>query len=259
MIMKKGLKNLNREDYKPLYVQLADSIKAYIKENSLKPGDPVPSQNDLIGHYGVSQITIRQAMARLTTEGVVTRIQGKGTFVAETKIKESIEGIQSLEDRLAEQGLTVTNVYVESQVVYPAKRIMQELGFAEGDQTLKIRRLKLVDGNLLGLESRHLPLQVANRFSQDELETVPFVNLLARARDTRVERISYYTRAATIYELEAEIMKVPADTSVLVQHGVFYNKSDRPVMAGRITYLAEKMEIQYEIKRLNDHRFKVIA
>ena len=252
------LREIDREDYKPLYIQLADCIIQYIKDNTLKPGDPLPSQNELIDHYGVSQITIRQAMARLTTEGVITRIQGKGTFVAETKIKEHIEGIQSLEDRLAEQGLTVSNQYVESQIVYPAKRIMQDLELAEGDQTFKIRRLKLVGGRLLGLESRHLPLNVSERFNQNELETVPFVNLLGKMEETRIVRISYYTRAATIYELEAAIMNVPGDTSVLVQHGVFYALKNRPVMAGRITYLADKMEIQYEIRRRDDHRFKVI-
>lgn len=252
------LREIDREDYKPLYIQLADSIVQYIKDNALKPGDPLPSQNELIDHYGVSQITIRQAMARLTTESVITRIQGKGTFVAETKIKEHIEGIQSLEDRMAEQGLIVSNQFAESQVVYPAKRIMQDLELVEGEQTFKIRRLKLVGGKLLGLESRHLPLNVSERFSQNELETVPFVNLLGKMEETRIVRISYHTRAATIYELEAEIMNVPADTPVLVQHGVFYARKGRPVMAGRITYLADKMEIQYEIRRRDDHRFKVI-
>ena len=89
--MMSELKDLSRDDYKPLYAQLGDILIEYIECNGLKPGDPIPSENELIRRYGISSATVRLAMQRLATEGIINRIQGKGTFVAERKIKAPIK------------------------------------------------------------------------------------------------------------------------------------------------------------------------
>jgi len=80
-----NLSPIGREDYKLLYAKVTDRIIEYIEQNDLKSGDPLPSLNELIEYYGVSQVTVRIAMQRLSSEGVIERIQGKGTFVAENK------------------------------------------------------------------------------------------------------------------------------------------------------------------------------
>ncbi len=49
-------------------------------------------------------------------------------------------------------------------------------------------------------------------------------------------------------DLEAEIMKVPVDSLALVQYGIFYNKHDKPLMSGRVTYLSEKLELECEVR-----------
>ncbi len=78
--MKKLQKIKNKSD--PLYKQIADRTRMYIIDNELKTGTPLPSQNALIKHFDVSQITVRQALQQLIAEGIVTSIQGKGTFTA---------------------------------------------------------------------------------------------------------------------------------------------------------------------------------
>lgn len=100
----KLLRPLAKGDYKPLYIQLANGIIEYIKDNHLNPGDLLPSQKKLVDYYGISEMTVRHTMLRLTTEGTVERIRGVGTFVAHPKIREQIESIQSLEERLGRLG-----------------------------------------------------------------------------------------------------------------------------------------------------------
>jgi len=65
----------------PLYLQLKVLIKEKIKKNILKPGDILPSERKMCEIYGVSQITIRQALNELTQKGILLRVPGKGTFV----------------------------------------------------------------------------------------------------------------------------------------------------------------------------------
>ncbi|MCJ7805991.1 MAG: GntR family transcriptional regulator [Clostridia bacterium] len=255
----KKLNPIRKDTCKPLYIQVAESITQFIQDNRLKAGDPLPSQNGFISRFDVSEVTIRQALQRLKTEGTITRVQGKGTFVAEPAIREQIAGVRSLEEKLSEQGIIVQNKYVESMETFPADRIRRDLKLLSGVKTFKIRRLKIANDALLALESRHFPMEVASKFSFEDLKTIPFVSLLEKYEDTRVERIEFLTRADIALELEAEIMNIPLDTPLLVTFGIYYNSAEKPVMAGRISYLADKIELGYQVYRTAAHPVKFIT
>jgi len=112
---------------------------------------------------------------------------------------------------------------------------------------------------VLALETRHFPSKIASRFEQNELETEPFVRLFARYPDVAICRIKYTTRASLVSEMEAEMMNIEKENPVLIQYGIFYNRQDLPVMAGRVTYLADKIELGYEISDIGGQKFKVLV
>ena len=68
----------------PLYVRLKRAIRDEIA-TTMRPGDAIPSEQDLIREYGVSRTTVRLALAALASEGLIVRHQGRGSFVAEAK------------------------------------------------------------------------------------------------------------------------------------------------------------------------------
>ena len=71
----------------PLYQQLKQRLRDEIERGDYKPGDQLPAEPELIQQFGVSRITVRQALSDLAAEGLVVRRHGKGTFVAERRIK----------------------------------------------------------------------------------------------------------------------------------------------------------------------------
>jgi GntR family transcriptional regulator len=255
----KNFTSINKDSSTPLYIQVAESIAAYIKNSRLKDGDPLPSQNELIKHFNVSQVTIRLALQRLKTEGMITRVQGKGTYVSDPTIHEQILGVQSIEERLAEQGIEVENRFVEAVETIPADKIRLDLGLKKGVRSFKIRRLKLTNDSILALETRHLPKKISSRFRSEELKVIPFVSLFERHEDTKIHRIQLHTRAESALALEAEILETPVDTPLLVTYGVYFNSTNQPLMAGRITYLAHKIELGYEVHRKEAHPLKFIT
>src|SRR5579863_1888906 len=74
----------------PLYHQLKQIVRSEIERGMYKPGDRLPSEPELIQRYGVSRITVRQALTELENEGVVVRRHGKGTYVAEQHIEQDL-------------------------------------------------------------------------------------------------------------------------------------------------------------------------
>ncbi len=71
----------------PKYIRLKESIREYIDTNDMSPDSQIPSRNELIRTYGVSDVTVRKAIEELTSEGYLYSMQGKGVFVADRKAK----------------------------------------------------------------------------------------------------------------------------------------------------------------------------
>jgi len=76
-----------RRDHSPIYCQIAEAIRKTIFRGELSPMARLPAENELCSIYGASRITIRAALKKLETEGLIHRVNGKGTFVSELKDK----------------------------------------------------------------------------------------------------------------------------------------------------------------------------
>lgn len=77
---------------RPAYRQIADDVRAQIADGTLKPGEKLPSEPELMTKYDVSRIVVRQALADLKSEGAIIKQQGRGSFVAPTESLEETGG-----------------------------------------------------------------------------------------------------------------------------------------------------------------------
>jgi len=239
---------LDKNDYKPLYAQLSEILVEYIQQNNLKPGDPIPSQNELEKYFDVSQMTIRLALQRLASEGYITRLQGRGTFVAEKKLSFSPDSVVPFEEQMFHQGIQVENELIEEIIVHPIEMRRLELKLPEGSNTYKIRRVKRIAGEPVCLETNHMPPDFKGRFTQQDITTLPFLTLFNRDTETTVTDIDYTIKSVLLLQLESDYLNVPLDTPALVQHRVIFSK-ERPILAGRLVYLADKVEIRFKISK----------
>ena len=76
---------MDRSRGRPAYLQIADDIRSRILDGTLSQGDKLPSEVELMSDYGVSRIVVRMAVEVLESEGLVTKRQGKGSFVRPLK------------------------------------------------------------------------------------------------------------------------------------------------------------------------------
>ncbi len=80
----------------PLYVQIRDTLRRKILEGDYAVHERLPSENELMTAFGVSRITIRQALRDLHNEGLVFSAQGKGTYVSKPKAVQNVQRLQGL-------------------------------------------------------------------------------------------------------------------------------------------------------------------
>ena len=124
---------------------------------SMPPGTPIPTERSLAAEFDVSRTTVRQALAELTVEGRLLRVQGKGTFVAKPKVAQRLQLSSYTEDMRA-QGRQPTSRLLAVVEEAADQELALLLGAKEGSAVLRLRRLRLADGEPMAIETTHLPL-----------------------------------------------------------------------------------------------------
>ncbi|WLR51037.1 GntR family transcriptional regulator [Bacillus tianshenii] len=109
--------SLNRDSSTALYIQLKDLLADKIKKGELKPEQQIPSERELGQDYGISRITVRQAINLAVNEGLLYRTHGKGTFVASPTIKQELSKVNSFQSTLSQQGLVASTDIVKADTI----------------------------------------------------------------------------------------------------------------------------------------------
>lgn len=141
---------------RPLYMQVRDLLLQRITSAVWKPGSPLPSEVDLAKELGVSSGTVRKALDRLEAEHVVSRRQGKGTFVNDGSAGEVAWRYDNIRDK-DNQGI-VASIVTSDVSTGPASEVEQQrLELPEGEQVVRIRQVHYNDGRPYMYEDVSLP------------------------------------------------------------------------------------------------------
>ena len=109
----------------PLYQQLADRLVQAITNGTLVAGQQVPSESELTETYGISRVTVRQALQLLVKSGQLVAKRGKGTFVARTTLQQDLSSLQGFHEALKSQGYVETEFHGDNrraQYLMPSKQ-----------------------------------------------------------------------------------------------------------------------------------------
>lgn len=159
MIMR--VESINRNYAAPLYVQLKGIVLESMRSGELKPKDQLPAESLLAEQYGISKATVRQALSELEREGFLYRVQGRGTFVAVPRLDLGPSHLDSFTVQMVGRGLRPSSRVLEQAVVLAEADLAETLRVSEGSRLLRLRRLRIADDEPMGLQTAHVPLELA--------------------------------------------------------------------------------------------------
>lgn len=134
---------------KPLWSQVADIIRDKIKNNEYKVGEILPPEMKLVDEFGVSRVTIRQALDSLMNEGYIIRNRGKGTTVlskeeVSTNMKSSFSGLE-------ERGLKAKKRLIDVNMIKPSKEIANFFKISKEDYIIELKRAIEVNSKVVAV------------------------------------------------------------------------------------------------------------
>jgi GntR family transcriptional regulator len=141
----------------PLYHQLQQAIRDRIAAEEWKPGDQIPTIRELCDLYGVSRITVVQALGVLAQEGLLTRRQGKGVFVAVPKIEQGPVALMSFTEEMTSRGHVAASRTVSLTRESATPAVASKLELTPDELVVSLRRLRIADGQTMGVQQVYLP------------------------------------------------------------------------------------------------------
>jgi GntR family histidine utilization transcriptional repressor len=172
------------------YRVIIEALRAEIASGRLKPGDRIPSENELVAAFGVSRMTANRAVRELAQAGLVTRTVGSGSFVAEPRLELSLLRVPDIVAEIRQAG----GLYAASVIVRARASASPELARAlekpAGADILHTLIVHRSDGRPIQLEDRHVDPDFAPDYLDQDFETrSPNAYLTAIARPEQAEQI----------------------------------------------------------------------
>ncbi|RKR75766.1 GntR family transcriptional regulator [Frondihabitans australicus] len=210
----------------------------------LQPGSAIPSERQLIADYGVSRITVREAVGQLVNEGILTRVRGKGTFVAHRAVQSTLH-LASFTQEMASLGhVPTTVVLVREEARLPADTAAA-LGLAPDDTGFHVKRLRLADGAPVSIDDAWFARAPYPGLLDHDLSKSIYA-LAAERYDAPIVRARQTVAAEPAPDDVATLLGTKTSAPVLVFDRVSYAAAG-PVEHTRSWYRSDRYRVQMEV------------
>lgn len=151
-----------------LFQQVKDHISRKIQDGSLRAGDRLPSEHELVVQFGISRMTVNRALRELVDQGRIVRVAGVGSFVAETKPKSTLLQIVNLASEVRQRGHDYRCDMLVLERVSAALEVAAALNVRTGESVFHSVCVHLEDGVPIQLEDRYVNPAVVPGFAQQD-------------------------------------------------------------------------------------------
>lgn len=233
----------------PLYYQIKQRLREQVEEGRLTAGDRVSSERELSEAYGISRMTVRQALTELVHEGLLVREQGRGTFVAQPKLSQGLSSLTSFSEDMRLRDLRPGARLIKLEEVEAGNKVAELLGLGVDRRIVRVERLRLGAGEPMALEVAHLPAQVVPALAQYPLGEGSLYDLLHVRYGLRLQRAVQTLEAALAGPYEAELLGTDPGSPVLVTERVTYLDSGAAIEYAHAFFRADRYKFHTELVR----------
>lgn len=240
---------LDRESGVPLYQQLEGELTRRIQAMEWRPGQRIPSENELHRVYGLSRMTVRNVVTKLVNDGLVRRVPGKGTFVTEDKIAALSPAYLGIREQLEAMGLALTTHLVSLNQIEAPPEVRKALQLSDRDGVHAIVRMRAVDGSPISLHRSYVPTLMAPGLENFDLVTEQLCVVLDESFGIRMSRAEEELEAVPSIGQDATELKTEPGAAVLALRDVLFDQHGRPFEYSHITFRGDRMRLKFEYAR----------
>lgn len=230
---------IDRDHPAPLYAQIQRDIEISIATNQLRPGDLVPGEVELANRYGVSRVTVRQALRELVAEGLLYRVQGKGTFVAQPVIQRIEPNVTSFFYEMVESGRKPT-AKAWSERREPDEEIRRILKLEPEEMVIVTHRLRYVNDEPIVYQINTTRERLCPGLLSEDLTNQSFQYTLEIKYNLRLVEVEENLTSIMPTEQLARHLGIPLTVPILVDTRILYGVGGVVIGMSRAHFRGER-------------------
>ena len=230
----------------PLYAQLKNLLKREIQQG--KYAEKLPTETELMETFSISRTTVREAVAALVREGVLQKIQGKGTFIASRTANVWVGILTSLTEVIESMGMKPG---IQLLAYGPGRD--PAIAAIMGRETYHgVERLRLGDGEPIAVERTYYPLEIGRKLEKYDLNAVTLYDALENEGlifDSAEQRITVRQPSGA----DADLLGILRVASVVAAERLTYDAEGDIVGYNSTVFRADRYTFYVKLYRRSDH------
>ena len=234
----------------PLYSLVASRAEHLIATGVWQEGDRLPPERQLCLDFDVSRSTLRQALGELEERGLISRHQGRGTFVTRPRIQFPIAGAFSIGEAMRQRGMSITTRVLSVEIIEASRQLASDLACLPGDAVVVIERLRLSDGEPMVLDTAHLRAELFPGLAAADLEQRSLYEVLRTDYGRTVAEAQETLEPVILTPHECQRLGVPPHTTALLTRRVTTDDKGVVVALGHVLLRGDRS--RYLFRRMVD-------
>lgn len=243
---------LDRAGSIPLFLQvtrrLRESLELNSKSGLLRPGDFFTTEKAVCKQFGVSIITAKRALDDLEAAGILVRLQGRGTFVARSRVNQVLDHFYRFTTAMEEQGFHPAWKNIAIGRGAAEARIAKALNLDAGAPVIQIERLRMLNDEPFFLHTSYLPERLFPGLEREDHAAVSLYNILAQKYNVEPVRCRDTFEPALLHRRAARFLQVPTRSAGILLERIAYNTEGTPIEVSRGVVRGDRWRLSVELK-----------
>lgn len=231
----------------PLYVQISESLLERIEAGELAPGTRLPPERELSEMLGVNRLTLRRALRVLEQQGLLTRLQGKGTYVAEPKIEREAGRLVSFTRGMSRRGYSVGTRLISLEQRPVEAALARELKLPASAPVYAILRLKTLNREPVLIERYTIPVRRFPALDHFDLEARSIYDILHAEYGVTILRARQSLEPVAADEFDASLLGIAEGSPLMLERRLSFDQDGEPVEHGRDLYRGDRFRFVTEM------------
>lgn len=209
--------------------EIIERIECLMIESQLKPGDRLPSEQELCNTWGCNRMTFRSAVKRLVAEGKIVTVPSTGNFVAPVKLERYLQDLTSFSDFVMQKGMTLENQVIHSHIIPASRKMAEKLKVPVGSDIFELTRLRLVDQSPISLETALIPCNKFIGIQKYDFKKFSLYSVLERKYSVTLGGGTEEISITYADSKEAELLQVDEGEALFYLNGLTWDDNQDPV------------------------------
>lgn len=232
-----------------LYSQVRETLRERMRDGTYPPDAQLPAESELSAQFGVSRITVRQALSDLQKDGLIIKVAGKGSFVSRPKASQPLARLEGFSEAMSRQGYTIHNKVISFKSVPASALVAQQLGLGEDAPVIEIKRIRYLDREPVSLEITYLPQEPGARLADEDLAGRDIFLILEHDYGIPLGHADLQIGAVVADEALAMALQVMEGTALLKLQRLTHTAEGRPLDFEHLYFRGDAFQYQLRVAR----------